>query len=76
MVLSLNAHLIPWIWIILLIAAHFAMKMNINDVTGPKNRHLFGYMRVSNVHQIDSAPSHSAEGYFNEKPHHKKTKAL
>ena len=31
MVLSLNAHLIPWIWIILFITAHLVMKMNIND---------------------------------------------
>ena len=32
MVLSLNAHLIPRIWIIWFITVHFVMKMNINDV--------------------------------------------
>ena len=62
MVLHLKAHWITLISIISLITTDFVMWMNINGIMCKQNRHLFGYMPVSNVRQSDGERNHSAWG--------------
>ena len=76
MVLSLNEHLIPRIWNILFNTAHFVMKMNINDVPCQK---IVTYLATCECPMSTRATARQVilhERCFNEKPHHKKTKAL
>ena len=72
MVLSLNAHLIPWIYIILFITTHFMMKMNINDVLCQKNVTYFTTCECSMSTRATARQVIMHEGCLNEKPHHKK----
>ena len=74
MVLSLNAHLIPWIWIILLITAHFVMKMKINDVLCQQTVTYLATCECPMFTRATACYIILRVGYFNEKPYHKKTK--
>ena len=72
MVLSLNAHLIPWIWIILFITAHFVMKMNLNDVLCQKTVTYLAAWKCPMSTRATAGQIILHEGCFDEEPHHKK----
>ena len=62
MVLNLNAHWFPWISNILLVTAHFIMKMNIDDVLCHKTITEGAKCSGAQCHQINGAPNRSARG--------------
>ena len=75
MVLNSNTHWIPWILIILFITAHLAMKMNIYNVLCQKTVTCLAIFLCPLSTRATARQIILHEGCFNEKPHHKKTKA-
>ena len=73
---ELECTFITLIWITLFKTAHFVMKMNINDVLCQKT---VTYLATCKCRKSTRATARQVilnEGCVNEKPHHKKTKAL
>ena len=71
-VLNLNTHWIPWIFIILFITAHLAMKMNIYNVLCQKTVTCLATFLCPLFTRATARQIILHEGFFNEKPHHKK----
>ena len=71
-VLNLNTHWIPWIFIILFITAHLAMKMNIYNVLCQKTVTCLATFLCPLSTRATTRQIILHEGFFNEKPHHKK----
>ena len=71
-VLNLNTHWIPWIFIILFITAHLAMKMNIYNVLCQKTVTSLATFLCPLSTRATARQIIPHEGCFNEEPHHQK----